>query len=192
MTAVSIIGSGRMGKALKALFDRAGADVEFVSREALADGTATFGDVVVLAVPYPALAELGTTLAGKVTGKVVVDITNPVDFEALQPLNLEAGSAAAELSKVLADAKIVKAFNTNFAATLANGTNGDHAISVLAAGDADAKAQLGSLVTASGATFIDAGDLARAHELEAMGYLQITLGRSGQVRRDRGFLTIAE
>src|SRR5690348_3075175 len=69
-----------------------------------------------------------------------------------------------------------KAFNTNFAATLASVAVGDLPTTVLITGDDDdAKSVLGEIVGAGGLRTIDAGSLARARELEALGFLQITL-----------------
>ena len=53
-------------------------------------------------------------------GKIVVDITNPVNFQTFDSLTVPAdGSAAAELAAALPSSRVVKAFNTTFAATLA-------------------------------------------------------------------------
>ena len=79
------------------------------------------GQIVVLAVPYPALAELARR-GEQLAGKIVVDITNPVNFETFDSLTVPAdASATAELAAALPAAKVVKAFNTTFAATLATG-----------------------------------------------------------------------
>ena len=81
---------------------------------------------------------------------------------------------------------MVKAFNTNFAATLAAGTVGDQPTTVLIAGDdADAKSLLAGIVTAGGLRAVDAGSLRRARELEALGFLQIDPRRRREDRLDR-------
>ena len=54
-------------------------------------------------------------------GKVVVDITNPIDVDAFEPLELQAGSAAQEIATKAPGARVVKAFNTTFAGTLREG-----------------------------------------------------------------------
>ncbi|MGO1986138.1 MAG: diguanylate cyclase, partial [Corynebacterium casei] len=55
MTNVTIFGSGNMGTAIADIFQASGADVQFIG----SDGQgAVEGDVVVLAVPYPALAQI--------------------------------------------------------------------------------------------------------------------------------------
>ena len=76
----------------------------------------------------------------------------------------------------------MQAFNTTFAATLASKQVGALTTTVLVAGDdADAKAALIAAVKAGGADAIDAGSLARAHELEALGFLQLTLAAGEQI-----------
>jgi 8-hydroxy-5-deazaflavin:NADPH oxidoreductase len=98
-------------------------------------------------------------------------------------------SAAAELAAALPDSKVVKAFNTNFAATLAAGTVGDQPTTVVLAGDdADAKRVVSDLVTGAGLRALDAGTLRRARELEALGFLQITLAAGGQLPWTGGFI----
>ena len=87
---------------------------------------------------------------------------------------------------------MLKAFNTTFAATLASGTVGSLPTTVLIAGDdADAKALLAEIVTAGGLAAIDAGALRRARELEAIGFLQITLAAGEKVSWTGGFGVVA-
>jgi len=134
------------------------------------------GDVVVLATPYDAVAEVLGQYAGQLDGKVVVDITNPVDFSTFTPLTLAAGSVAQEIATKAPGAKVVKAFNTTFAGTLVEGQVAGQPLDVLiAADDEDAKQTVTDLVDGSGLRAVDAGPLARAHELEALGYLHMAL-----------------
>ncbi|WP_431842329.1 oxidoreductase [Calidifontibacter indicus] len=87
---------------------------------------------------------------------------------------------------------MLKAFNTTFAATLAAGTVGPLTTTVLIAGDdADAKSQLASVVTSGGLKAIDAGSLKRARELEAVGFLQLTLAASEKISWTGGFGVIS-
>lgn len=82
----------------------------------------------------------------------------------------------------------MKAFNTNFAATLATGKVGDITTTVLVAGDdEDAKNALITDVNAGGLDALDAGSLKRAHELEAVGFLQLTLAGSEKIGWTGGF-----
>jgi len=139
-------------------------------------GDALDGDVVVLAVPYGALDDVLDTYAGQLDGRVVVDITNPVDFSSFTPLDVPAGSAAQEIAQKAPGAKVVKAFNTTFAGTLVDGGVGGQPLDVLLAGDdEDAKATVSQVASDGGQRAVDAGPLARARELEAAGYLHMAL-----------------
>jgi predicted dinucleotide-binding enzyme len=206
MSKVTVIGAGNMGAAIAAIAARGGADVQIVGRNAHAEQVAaqvggTFvtesgpitGDIVVLAVPYPALADIARTYAEQLTGKVVVDISNPVDFATFDGLVVPAdSSASAELAALLPASRVVKAFNTNFAATLASGELGDIRTRVVIAGDDDdAKAQLRAVVEAGGLSVADAGALKRARELEAMGFLQMVLAVREQVAWTGGFAVVS-
>lgn len=187
MARFSVIGTGNMGSAIADLLERGGAEVARVNRAET--GTAPLGDVVVLAVPYPALAEVVKAYGSQLDGKVVVDITNPLNFETFDSLVVPAdGSAAAEVARAVPAAHVLKAFNTNFAATLAGGTVGGAPTTVLVAGDdADAKQTLIDAITAGGEAAVDAGSLARARELESIGFLQLTLAVSEKVGWTEGF-----
>ena len=187
MAHVSIIGSGNMGQAIAALVAKGGNSVELIG-SADADKQVT-GDVVVLAVYYPAVADVLAARGESFAGKVVVDITNPLDLATFDSLTVPAdGSAAAEIAAVLPQSRVLKAFNTTFAGTLAAGTVGPLPTTVLIAGDdADAKALLAGIVTAGGLRAVDAGSLRRARELEALGFLQLTLAAAEKISWTGGF-----
>lgn len=203
MTTVSVIGIGNMGSAITAIAATGGAQVQVVARDAekaaaLAAGTgataaafgeALTGEVVVLAIPFPALDDVLAAYGDQLAGRTVVDITNPVDFSTFDGLVVPAESSAASvIAEKVPGAKVLKAFNTNFAATLGSGTVGSSAATVLVAGDAaDAKAALIGLVRAAGLQAEDAGSLKRARELESLGFLQMTLAVAETVPWTGGF-----
>ncbi len=191
MAHVSILGTGTMGPAIAGVASLGGNTVELLG-EADANKPVT-GDVVVLAVPYGAVADIIAARGDQLAGKVVVDITNPVDFATFDSLVVPAdGSATAEIAAALPRSRVVKAFNTTFAATLASGTVGDVPTTVLIAGDdADAKSLLAGIVTAAGLRAIDAGSLRRARELEALGFQQITLAAGEKIAWTGGFALVA-
>jgi predicted dinucleotide-binding enzyme len=126
---IGMIGSGNVGSALGRVWARAGHPVMFSSRHLEDDkrlaadaganaraGTpreaAAFGDVLVFAVPYGALPELGRDLRDSIKGKVVIDACNPFprrDGEIAERAREKgAGLMSAEL---LPGARIVRAFN---------------------------------------------------------------------------------
>lgn len=187
MTTVTILGTGNMGPAIASVVERGGHSAQLLGTGDVT--TPVTGDIVVLAVPYPAVSQVLAERGAQLAGKIVVDITNPVNFETFDSLTVPADSSAtAELVAALPDSRVLKAFNTNFAATLASGTIGDRVTTVLVAGDdADAKTRLGEVVSAGGLRVIDAGSLQRARELEAIGFLQITLAAAEKVSWTGGF-----
>ena len=192
MAQVTIIGAGNMGQALATVVGKAGSTVQQLTSKDV--DQAVTGEVVILAVPYPAVAEVLAQRGDQLAGKVVVDITNPLNFETFDSLTVAAdASAAAEIAAALPQSRVLKAFNTNFAATLASGTvDGPQPTTVLIAGDdADAKSLLGGIVTAGGLRAIDAGPLRRARELEALGFLQITLAAGEKLPWTGGFAVVA-
>ena len=191
MAHVSIFGTGNMGQAIASVVTNGGNTVESFNQTS-PDAPVT-GDIIVLAVPYPALTDILAKRGHEFAGKVVVDITNPLNFETFDSLTVPAdGSAAAEIAAALPASKVLKAFNTNFAATLASGTVGGQPTTVLIAGDdTDAKTALTDVLTAGGLNATDAGSLRRARELEALGFLQLTLAVGEKVAWTGGFAVVS-
>jgi hypothetical protein len=187
MAHLSILGTGNMGQAIAALAGKGGHTVQLLGTGDI--DTPVAGDVVVLAVPHPAVSDVIAQRGDQLAGKIVVDITNPLNLETFDSLVVPAdGSAAAEIAAALPQSRVLKAFNTTFAATLAAGTVGPVTTTVLIAGDdADAKSTLAGIITSGGLGTIDAGTLARARELEALGFLQLTLAVAEKVSWTGGF-----
>ena len=189
---ITIIGTGNMARGIATRALAGGHAVTLLGTEArkadalagelsgqlgtgeVGDGPA--GDVVVLAIPYPAVDDVLGRYRGRLDGAIVVDITNPVDFSSFTPVTVKAGSAAQEIAQKASSARVVKAFNTTFAGTLVTGRVADQPLDVfLASDDEQAKQTVTQLVTDGGLRPVDAGPLARAHELEALGYLHMAL-----------------
>jgi 8-hydroxy-5-deazaflavin:NADPH oxidoreductase len=187
MTNVSILGTGNMGSALASVVEKGGNTVQLLGSDDL-DQQIT-GDIVILAVYYGSITQVLEQRADQLAGKIVVDITNPVNVETFDSLVVPAdSSAAAEIAAALPTSRVLKAFNTSFASTLASGAIGDQPTTVLVAGDdADAKAQLSEVVAAGGLAAVDAGSLRRARELEALGFLQMTLAAADKISWTGGF-----
>jgi 8-hydroxy-5-deazaflavin:NADPH oxidoreductase len=184
VTYVSVIGTGKMGQAIAGIATKGGHTVELLGRDAPAAG-----DIVVLAVPNSAIPDLLQQRSESLAGKVVVDISNPVNFQTFDSLTTPSDSSAtAEIAAALPQSHVLKAFNTTFAATLAAGMVGPLTTTVLIAGDSDdAKSLLADVITTAGLHVIDAGALRRARELEALGFLQLTLASRELVSWTAGF-----
>ena len=191
MAHVTILGNGNMGKAITSVVSKGGSTVQVLDVDDAA--TPITGDIVVLALPYAALADVVASRREQLAGKVVVDITNPVNFETFDSLVVPTNSsAAAELAAQLPKSRVLKAFNTTFAGTLASGQVGDNVTTVLVAGDDDdAKAQLIGIITAGGLKALDAGALSRAREMESLGFLQISLAAVDKISWAGGFAVAA-
>jgi predicted dinucleotide-binding enzyme len=189
---ITIIGTGNMarGIATRALEGGHGVTLlgtEQAKAEALAAelpgeaqagavGDPLSGEIVVLAVWYQAVPDVLARYGDQLDGRVVVDITNPVDPETYAPLTVEAGSVAQEIAATVPGARVVKAFNTTFAGTLVEGTVAGTPLDVFVAGDDDAaKGVVAQLATDGGLRAIDVGPLALAHQLEGAGYLNMAV-----------------
>ena len=194
---VTIIGTGNMARGIGRRLIAGGHsvtvlgkeidDAEAVVSDIGAEGSARAGrsgdaiadDVVVLAVYYPdaqaAVAHYGDDLSGK----VVVDITNPVNEAFDGVVTPPDSSAAQELAGSATGARVVKAFNTTFAGTLSEGRVAGQPLDVFIAGDdEDAKAAVATLARDGGLNPVDAGPLKQARQLEAMGLLHMSLQSS--------------
>lgn len=180
MKHITIFGKGNMGKVIADRFTQAGNTVTSLDSK---DKVGTLGDIVVLAVPYPAVDAILSANAKQLQGKILIDITNPVNFQTMDGLVVPADSSAAQLiAQRVPGARVIKAFNTNFAATLAG-----EATVLAASDDEDAKAVFAKALEGSGLTVVDAGALKRARELEALGFLQITFAIRGVTGWTGGF-----
>jgi 8-hydroxy-5-deazaflavin:NADPH oxidoreductase len=194
---VTIIGTGNMARGLGRRLIAGGHDVTVLGREIEAaeavvsdvggeghaeagrSGDPIAGDVVVLAVYYPDARAAVEQYGDALSGKVVVDITNPVNASLDGLVTPPDGSAAEELARSAPGARVVKAFNTTFAGTLPEGRVAGLPLDVFIAGDdEDARATVARLAEDGGLKPIDAGPLRRARELEAMGLLHMTLQES--------------
>jgi NADPH-dependent F420 reductase len=197
---VTIIGAGNMGRGIGTRLVARGNHVKILDRdpdqaselanelshtarteggaEGGAAGDPLSGDVVILAVWYDGAQAAVEQYAEQLAGKVVVDITNPVDVETFDGLVTPADSSAAEelAKKAPSGARLVKAFNTTFAATLVEGQVSGHQLDVLIAGDdAQAKEAIAELASTGGLNVIDVGPLKRARELERLGFLHMAM-----------------
>lgn len=194
MTSLTIIGAGNMARGIATRAVAGGHSVQLLARDesnagALANeltGTVTSGplaaaitgDIVVLALPYDAALSVAADLRDALNGKVVIDITNPVDFATFDTMVTPADSSGAqEIQQVIPVAAVVKAFNTTFAGPLAGGgvVAGEKLDVFVAADDTDAKAAVTAFVESAGMRAIDAGSLKRAHQLEATGFLHMAI-----------------
>ena len=172
---IAIIGNGNVGSALARGLERGGHDVRSTGKEKVRE-TAQFGEVIILAIPFSAVNDAVKTMGDAVNGKVIIDVTNALDDE----MGLAVGcttSGAEELQKKVKGAKVVKAFNTQFAQQMDSGKLNGQPLTILAASDDDAaREKVLGLARDIGFEAVSAGPLQNARWLETLGYLNIQLG----------------
>ena len=191
---ITVLGAGNMGSAFVKQLTRAGHQVSVASKDGtkasqvaaanpgakavLANAAAAGADVVVLATSF-ADATQALQAAGDLTGKVVIDITNPLTADYMGLTIGHSTSAAEEIAKAVPGAEVVKAFNTLFAQVLAEGADfgAGQKVTVFVASDSErAKQSAAALAESIGFKVIDAGGLKNARYLEPLAGLNIYLG----------------
>ncbi|MDX1421046.1 MAG: NAD(P)-binding domain-containing protein [Rubricoccaceae bacterium] len=189
---IAIIGSGSVGGALGRAFAGLGHTITFGVRDpdradvrALADATgaslaAPAGAVrdaalVVLSVPGAAAVEIARGL-GDLSGKVLLDTTNPVGPSLLPTPDAEGRSLAERIAAAAPGARVVKGFHTLAAQHMGDGRFGGQRTALFLSGDdADAKATVADLAERLGFEAVDTGGLDRARLTEPLALLWITL-----------------
>ncbi|GAB2590910.1 NADPH-dependent F420 reductase [Microlunatus antarcticus] len=192
-------GTGPQGRGLGRRFAMAGHEVLLGSRDAsraqqvaeeladagnvsgVANAEAAQAELVVVAVPYEGHADLLTSLADALAGKVVVDCVNPLGFDAHgpYPLDVPDGSAAQEAQRILPGSTVVGAFH-NVSARLLDDPSVTHIPGdVLVLGeDRDAIALVIDLVTAlPGSRGLYGGRLRLARTVESLTANLIAVNR---------------
>lgn len=173
---VAIIGKGNVGSAIAEGL-KGKHEVKFGHRdprESVAEA-AKWGEIVIVAVPYGAIADTVKELGSTADGKVVVDVTNAIGENGDLAIGFST-SAAEELQKQLPKTHMVKAFNTVFASNQSTGRVGEEALTLFVAGD-DKKAKQITMRLGVDIGFepVDVGPLKAARYLEPMAMLIINL-----------------
>jgi 8-hydroxy-5-deazaflavin:NADPH oxidoreductase len=194
---IGIIGAGNVGGTLGKAWVAAGHKIKFGVRKpgdervtALLKGcgagasagsiaeAAAFGQVIVLTTPWDG-AKSAVEAAGNLSGKILVDCTNPVPLGANLMEGLTLGhttSAGEEVAKWAKGTKVVKAFNTTGAGNMANPHFGaDKSVMFVAGDDVEAKRTVVQLSNELGFETIDAGPLRQSRLLEPLAMLWISL-----------------
>ncbi|HEY0792339.1 MAG TPA: NADPH-dependent F420 reductase [Chthoniobacterales bacterium] len=186
---IGILGSGNIGKNAAKHFVRVGhrvrlsnskgpetltATVAEIGPEAEAATTAdtvAFGEVILLAVPWAKRAAAFAAAGGPAAfaGKIVIDALNPyTEFPSVEELHGRTSSSV--VASELPDARVVKAFNTIYFETLANGSKRADAPDRIAlpvcGDDPAAKRIVCALIEQIGFDAVDAGTLAQSRRQE--------------------------
>jgi 8-hydroxy-5-deazaflavin:NADPH oxidoreductase len=186
---IGIVGTGNMGSGFARLLSSkhevwlGSRDTERgkqAADETGATGGGSYADVVadaelvILAVPWTAVDETLPQL-GDLSGKTVLDITNPYTDKGFAPL--EGSSTAEEIQKKLSGANVVKGWNHVFSSVLEKPEIDGVAQSVFIAGDdASAKEAVNGLARDMGFHPVDAGELEATRSLERLHGVMTGLG----------------
>lgn len=192
---IAIIGSGHVGKALATRWAAQGHQVIFGSRDPKGEKMQAIlheiganvhagpihlatvnADVVVLATPWGEATEHAIREAGDLSGKIVVDATNPLN-PGLQGLALGHNTSAGEqVAAWAANARVVKAFNMTGAGNMLDPNYNGQAATLFICSDADeAKRVVAGLAGEIGFDVVDVGPLRLARELEPLAMLWVHL-----------------
>lgn len=205
---IAVIGAGNVGGALGKALAGAGHDVIYAARDrarleakaqeagagsapSAADAVMT-AEVVILAIPFTAVDEVASEIAGAASGKLVVDVTNPLkpDYSGLSTVGGPSGGE--RVAAALPGAKVVKGFNTVFASNQANAAAHGQVLDALYATDDDAAAaDFASLASSIGFRPVKVGPLSAAAELEAMAWLNIRLQMIANGAWNSAFVLVA-
>jgi 8-hydroxy-5-deazaflavin:NADPH oxidoreductase len=197
---IGLFGAGNVGGALGASWAKAGHGVFFGVQQPQAKDTqdlvarcgpkakagtlqdaADFGEVIAIALPWKAALEALPKL--KLSGKVVIDCSNPMG-------SLPAGDAsgAEALARLAPGAKFAKAFNITGANNMAKPVYPDGPLAMFFCGDdAEAKRVAETLIKGVGFEPYDLGPLANAALMEAEARLWVYLAYRAGMGHDIGF-----
>ena len=206
VTRIGIIGSGNIGGAVGLKWAEAGHEILFSSRHpeelaglveragpktraGLPAEAAAFGEVVLIAVPYAALPQVGRDYAPLMRGKVVVDCGNPYPRRdgpmAEEALAKGTGVASAEF---LPGVRLVRAFNAiNYRSVAQEAHRAGEKVGIPIAGDdEDALRIVSALVVDAGFDPVVVGPLARAREFDQGSPVYVTDMTAAQLREALG------
>lgn len=191
---VTVIGAGNMGAAFVKQLARAGHQVTVTARNlekaqavaaahagvtaAAPANAASASDVIILATGYDDAVN-ALKGVGDLSGKVVIDITNPLTPDYMGLTLGYSTSASEEIAKAIPGAHVVKAFNTVFAQVLSDGADmgNGQTVSVFVASDSEQASQSAkALAESMGFATVNAGGLKNARYLEPLAGLNIYLG----------------
>jgi len=190
---IGILGTGVVGQTIGGKLTELGHDVKLGSRTATnekaakwvaqygsraSQGTfadaASFGEVVFNCTSgMVSLEALHSAGAANLAGKVLVDVSNPLDFSRGMPPTLSvcnSDSIAEQIQREFPETKVVKTLNTMNAGVMVNPSlvPGDHDV-FMSGNDADAKSQVSGLLRSFGwKTIVDLGDISSARGAEML------------------------
>ena len=203
---IGIIGTGNIGSALATHWVRSGHDVMIsgLDAEALKPlaaqlgpharvGTpreaAAYGEVVLIAVPYKALPQIGADYRTELAGKVVLDTGNPYPERDGPMADAARAQGTGVASKAyLPGVRLVRAFNAISAANLRTLSHREGSLVAipLAGDDAGALAVAQQLVRDAGFEPVLVGDLSAARRFDVGSSVYVKLMNAAELRAALG------
>ncbi len=187
---IGILGSGMVGQSIASGFSKEEVIIGTRDKQKLADfaaktgvkvgsfeDAAKFGDILFLCTKWTGTKEAIKMAGHNFSGKIVVDVTNPLAFEGQTP-KLDIGypdSAGAQIQKLLPDSKVVKAFNTVTASYMTKAAEGSPDL-FICGNDEHSKKKVSEMASKWGWNVIDMGGIEQAYLLEALAMLWIRYG----------------
>ena len=193
---LGVLGTGRMGSRLAAMFARAGRNVVLGSRDS--DRSAAivkqldiptlrsgcYSDAVRAPAILPAvfvrdgLLELLERYCSALRGKLLVDISNPFNSDYSDFVTPWDSSGAEELQRRFPQARVVGAFKNVFWEVFDHPQFGDSLSDVLVTGDDDrAKHEFLKLAAGTPFRYLDAGPLVQSRTIERLTFITSSVGR---------------
>jgi hypothetical protein len=195
---IGILGTGMVGETLGTKFVQLGHQVKMGSRTANNDSAAkwvkigganasqgtfadaaAFGDMAFICLKGAVFLEVAKTLGpGVLAGKVLVDVSNPLEFSngtmSLSVCNTS--SLGEEVQKALPSAKVVKTLNTVNCEVMVEPAKGGNPTMFLCGNDPDAKKKVTELLKSMGwRDILDLGEITKARGTEAQMHIWMNL-----------------
>jgi NADPH-dependent F420 reductase len=205
---IGILGSGNIGGNLGRRWSEKGHTIQFGVRDPNADdvkkllsackgaqavdvkAAAQFGDVVVIALPWGAVADVLKSV-GSLSGKTIVDATNALKWGPDGPEPAVDSSGAQKVQELATGAHVVKCFNTLGAEHILSPTvGGQPADAFLCGDDAGAKSTVKKLAEDIGFRALDLGPLKNARTVEHIAIAWIYLAMKGGLGRNVAFKVV--
>ena len=182
----AILGSGAIGTALARRFVAKGIEVSLANSrgpESLTDLVGELGslvkpvtsaqalraDLVILAIPFDAVAD--AVMGVEWDRRLVVDATNAIDVPAFKPRDLKGRLSTQIVADAVPGARVVKAFNTLFAARLGAdpAVPGGRRALFVSGDDASARTAVVDLIERLGFAAVDLGRIAEGGRAQQFG-----------------------
>lgn len=188
MKKIGIIGSGEVGKTLAKGLSKHGHLVmlgsedkvkrdNFRNETSIMTGTfsetATFAEIVILAVKGSSAETVITSLAGRIAGKTVIDTTNPIADKppvngVLQFFTSLDESLMERLQRLAPEAHLVKAYNCVGSAFMIGPDFGQKPSMFICGNDDSAKKDVSAILEMTGWEALDMGNVESARAIEPL------------------------